>query len=78
MLPPATNITTSSSPNWIEFKQFLLQRMNERSAVDRLRYAKQFYDVLSNGDASRLLQLSADKRVHAMKALSNLAVCRML
>ena len=47
--------------------------MNERSAEDRLRYAKQFQDVLLNGDASRLLQLSADKRVHAMKAFSNLA-----
>ncbi len=47
--------------------------MNERSAEHRLRYAKQFASVLANKNASPLLQITPDKRIHAMKALSNLS-----
>jgi hypothetical protein len=61
-------------PNyWQEFHNFLLQRMNERSAEDRLRYAKQYRKTLQTANASDLLHLKPDKRIHAMKALSNLA-----
>ena len=56
-----------------QFHNFLLQRMNERSAEDRLRYAKQFAHILDMNNAYNLLQSSADKRIHAMKALSCLA-----
>jgi hypothetical protein len=63
--------------NWQQFHQFLLQRMTEKTAEDRLRYAKQYAHVLilspigdSTGD---LLQLSPNKRIHVMKALSSLA-----
>jgi hypothetical protein len=60
--------------DWQQFHNFLLQRMNERTAEDRLRYAKKFGRTLDNGgNASGLLQLAPDKRIHAMKALSNLA-----
>lgn len=47
--------------------------MNEKTAMDRMRYAKQFTHVLDAGNTSELLQLTPDKRIHAMKALSNLA-----
>lgn len=55
------------------FEQFLLQRMNYKTAGDRLRYARQFAHVLQTGDASELLQLQPEKRIHAMKAISSLA-----
>jgi hypothetical protein len=62
-------------PNWEQFKAFLLQRMNEKTAEDRLRYAKQYYYVLEQEKetANTVLQLSPNKRIHVMKALSNLA-----
>lgn len=59
--------------DWQQFESFLLQRMNEHTAEDRLRYAKHYGKVLETGNASDLLNLQPDKRIHAMKALSNLA-----
>jgi intergrase/recombinase len=48
--------------------------MTERTAEDRMRYAKRFVSLLViNADASELLQLTPDKRIHAMKALFCLA-----
>jgi hypothetical protein len=65
------------TPNWQEFLNFLLQRMTEKTAEYWMRYAKQFVKIITGGavagDASELLQLSPDKRIHAMKALSNLS-----
>jgi hypothetical protein len=55
------------------FQQYLLQRMNPKTAGDRMRYAKQFYNVLETGDAQPLLQLKPDKRIHAMKGLASLS-----
>jgi hypothetical protein len=59
--------------DWKQFHNFLLQRMTYKTAEDRLRYAKQYGKVLETGNASDLLNLQPDKRIHAMKALSNLA-----
>jgi hypothetical protein len=59
--------------DWGQFHNFLHQSMNERTAQDRLRYAKQYGDILETGNASDILQLSPDKRIHTMKALSCLA-----
>jgi hypothetical protein len=51
--------------------------MTEKTAEDRMRYAKQFVKMITRGaaggDASKFLQLSPDKRIHVMKALSNLS-----
>lgn len=48
--------------------------MNSKTAEDRMRYARQYTNVLLiDGDAQILMQLSPDKRIHVMKALSNLA-----
>jgi hypothetical protein len=63
---------SAPSSNWQQFHDFLLQRMTAKTAEDRLRYAKQFSGVLLNGEASPL-QLTPDKRIHIMKALSNLS-----
>jgi intergrase/recombinase len=59
--------------DWKQFHNFLLQRMSYNTAEDRLRYAKQYGRVLETGNAAGLLSLQPDKRIHAMKALSNLA-----
>jgi intergrase/recombinase len=56
-----------------EFRKFLLQSMNQKSANTRVRYAKKFAHVLESGDAQSLLQLSAEKRLHVMKALTCLS-----
>lgn len=57
----------------LEFRRFLLQSMNEKSARSRVRYANEFAHVLESGDAQSLLQLSAEKRLHVMKALACLS-----
>jgi hypothetical protein len=62
-----------STKNRQQFHQFLLQRMNTKTVGDRLRYAIQFGDVLQTGEASTLLQLPPDKRIHIMKTLTLLA-----
>ena len=59
--------------DWQQFHQFLLQRMTAKTAEDRIRYAKQFGSVLQTSDATILLQVPPNKRIHVMKALSALA-----
>jgi hypothetical protein len=61
--------------NWQQFHTFLLQRMTQQTAKDRLRYAKKYAHILDGdgGNASELLQLAPGKRIHCMKASSCLA-----
>jgi intergrase/recombinase len=47
--------------------------MTPKTAEDRIRYAKQYYPVLNWSAADQLLQLSPNKRIHIMKAISSLA-----
>ena len=47
--------------------------MTSKTATDRLRYSRQFGYILDSGNASELLQLQPNKRIHVMKALSCLA-----
>jgi hypothetical protein len=58
---------------WDQFYQFLSQRMEHKTALERLRYSRKYVQVLQTRDASILLQLSPDNRINAMKALSSLA-----
>jgi hypothetical protein len=59
--------------DWNQFKQFLLQRTNAKTTGERIRYSKQFVNVLQTGDAQPLLQVTPDKRIHAMKGLASLS-----
>jgi hypothetical protein len=69
---PRSDITTI---DWQQFHQFLLQRMIRKTAEDRLRYAKQYGHLLTSaGRPAALLQLTPNKRIHIMKALSCLAI----
>ena len=66
--------TEAASQFWRGFyQQYLLQRMTPKTAEDMLRYAKQFGSILQTGDATILLQVPPNKRIHVMKALSALA-----
>jgi hypothetical protein len=54
--------------------------MTTRTAEQRMRYAKKYYQILLlSGDgghyrnAQILLQMQGDKRIHIMKAISSLA-----
>ena len=66
--------------DWSQFKVYLLQRMTKRTAEQRMRYAKKYYQILlSNNGGNRnaqqqsLLQMQGNKRIHIMKAISSLA-----
>jgi len=58
------------SINWDLYRQWLLSRYPRRSALDRLNYAKKYYQCLLRRDLSSLQMLPDDKRVHAMKGLA--------
>jgi hypothetical protein len=60
------NSAPPSLIDWQQFHNFLLQRMTAKTAEDRLRYAKQFVSVLTNGDAQSLLSAPPNKRIHIM------------
>ncbi|NWG36016.1 integrase [Nitrososphaera sp.] len=58
---------------WKNFKTYLLQNQNEKTAYDTFSYARRYAHVLAETNAQELLQLSDDKRKHAMKALAALS-----
>jgi hypothetical protein len=71
--PPPAHLSTTTI-DWQQFKQYMLQRMTPLVVEDRLRYAKQYASILiGNVDSNILNQLSPNKRIHIMKALSSLA-----
>ena len=71
--PSHSELGVNPEIDWQAFHNFLLQRMTEKTAADRLRYAKQYYAVIQNVDSNILNQLTPNKRIHIMKALSCLA-----
>ena len=58
---------------WIGFGRFLIKTNNPSSSRNRLNYARDYAHILQIGNASELLELSNDKRIHIMKSLSALA-----
>jgi hypothetical protein len=58
---------------WRGFEIFLKQTNNHRSTQDRLNYAHRYIHTLQQADGSELLELSPEKRIHAMKSLAALA-----
>lgn len=60
--------------DWKQFEDYLLQRMTERTAMQRIRYAKKYCHVLyDKKEQCQLLQMTGDKRIHVMKAMAALA-----
>jgi len=58
---------------WIEFNNYLLKSVSIDTARYRLSCAKKYSHVLLEENATDLLNLSNEKRIHVMKSLSNLA-----
>ncbi len=59
--------------NWQSFDQYLEKSFYLKTRQDYRRYARQFVNVLTNGDASPLLAMSSDRRRHVMSSLSALS-----
>ena len=55
---------------WDGFKRHLSSITSNDTRNDRISYAKKYYSILYDGNASELLALSNDKRIHAMKSIS--------
>ena len=71
--PHATDVDVSSI-DWEGFLAYLEGEFdNEKTRRERFNYAMKFKDVLLRNNYRRLFQLSDDKRVHVLKALSHLA-----
>ena len=58
---------------WTKYKEYLLRNSNRHTAKCRLIYARDYSYVLSESNASSLLLLSHEKRIHIMKALAVLS-----
>ena len=58
---------------WEQYKSYLSGSTNGDTTNDRIAYAKKYYHVLLSGNASELLSLTNDKRIHAMKSLASLS-----
>jgi intergrase/recombinase len=71
-LPPCEAFSMEEI-DWNEFKRFLSKSCSEKTAGDRIRYAKKYGFCLANRDFSVLNSLSDSKRTHSLKALSLLS-----
>jgi hypothetical protein len=58
---------------WTNYKEYLEKNYSHQTMKARLSYARRFYHVLVNNDASSLYQLNHSKRIHAMKAIVTLS-----
>ena len=68
--PPAA----AAAVDWLVFKDYLLKHYNTNTTKVRLCYAKRYYHVLLNEDASDLLQIESQQvRLNAMKSITLLA-----
>ena len=58
---------------WEQYKSYLSGSNNRDTTNDRIAYAKRYYQVIQSGNASELLSMTNDKRIHAMKSLASLS-----
>lgn len=67
---PKSVRTNDSQIDWVAYKQYLGKNFNKTTAKARLSYSIKYYKVLTIGDASEIMVLSFDKRIHIMKSLA--------
>jgi hypothetical protein len=75
---PPQETPTETNPGqefWRKFEDFLLTHQTTKTVESRLTYAQKFGYIMLSGDsnASELLTLPLDKRLHAMKSLASLS-----
>jgi hypothetical protein len=60
---------------WKKFEDYLVTHQTAKTVESRLTYAEKFGHIIrsSQGNASELLTLKQEKRLHAMKALASLS-----
>jgi hypothetical protein len=58
---------------WSKFQSYLSHRCNSKTTAERIRYTKQYLQVLTSGDAQELLEITPEKRLNVLKALSSYA-----
>jgi hypothetical protein len=58
---------------WKQYKTFLTNTVSSDTASDRMSYAKKYHHILTSGNASELLTLNNEKRIHIMKSLATLS-----
>jgi hypothetical protein len=58
---------------WEQYKKFLTNTVSLDTASDRMSYAKKYHHILTSGNASELLTLNNEKRIHIMKSLATLS-----
>jgi len=68
-----TNSDTCVQIDLVGYQEYLGKNFNKHTAKARYSYSIKYYKVLTNGDASSLVVLSYDKRMHVMKALATLS-----
>src|SRR5690606_26913833 len=73
ILPNSVRNVVQSQIDWVNYQQYLEKNFNRNTAKARLTYSKNYCQVLVNGDASSLVVLSFDKRIHVMKSLATLS-----
>jgi len=54
---------------WLQFTEYLLKSVSNDTAKYRLSCAKKYCHVLLEENATDLLRLSNDKRIHVMKII---------
>jgi hypothetical protein len=70
---PKSVRTNVSQIDWVAYKQYLGKNFNNHTAKARFSYSTKYCQILLNEDASSLVVLSFDKRMHIMKALATLS-----
>ncbi len=66
--------SNNNNLDWLAFKDYLSKHYNRNTTKVRLCYAKRYYHVLLNEDASDLLDIeSQQKRLNVMKSLTLLS-----
>jgi len=58
---------------WEQYNRYLRSVVSHHTASDRMSYGMKYYHILADGNASELLSLNNEKRIHVMKSLASLA-----
>ncbi len=71
---PKTVRSTKQEEFWIGFKTYLVNEKNSKASIrDRLSYAKRFYYILEEEDATLITTLTPDVKSHVMNSLAALS-----
>ena len=73
ILQNSVRLTNYNHIDWDNFQKYLQENFNRLTAKAQFSYSKKYNQMIANGDASRLVVLYFDKRMHVMNALATLS-----